>query len=151
MSTLNFSIKFKHITEFNLIILSDRLICNETGVCVFSLRFSLFFSFRFFFQPAIVDFVNCEQCIRALFMVPQITLFSNFFIKNGSHSTIYTFKNYFATVFSVSVFSFSKNKFNPNTLLEMILFVFCWLMQSCVRIYIYFGYKFFKLVMQTCN
>ena len=150
MSTLNFSIKFKHITEFNLIILSDRLICNETGVCVSSLRFSLFF-FSFFFQPAIVDFVNCEQCIRALFMVPQITLFSNFFIKNGSHSTIYTFKNYFATVFSVSIFSFSKNKFNPNTLLEMILFVFCWLMQSCLRIYIYFGYKFFKLVMQTCN
>ena len=33
---------------------------------------------------------------------PQITLFSNFFIKNGSHNTIYTFKNYFATVFSVS-------------------------------------------------
>ena len=33
-------------------------------------------------------------------------------IKNGSHGTIYTFKNYFATVFSV--FSFNKNKFNPN-------------------------------------
>ena len=75
-----------------------------------------FFSFFFFFgSAAIVDFVNCEQCIRALFTVPQITLFSHFFIKNGSHSTIYTFKNYFATVFSVSVFSFSKNKLNPNT------------------------------------
>ena len=37
-----------------------------------------------------------------------------FFIKNGSHNTIHTFKNYFATVFSVSVFSFSKNKLNPN-------------------------------------
>ena len=45
----------------------------------------------------------------------EITLFSNFFIKNGSHNTIYTFKNYFAIVFSVSVFSFSKNKLNPNT------------------------------------
>ena len=119
----------------------------------------LLYVFLFFFlacnswlcQLWTVDFVNCEQCILALFMVPQITLFSNFFIKNGSHSTIYTFKNHFAIVFSVSVFSFSKNKFNPNTLLEMILFVFCWLMQSCVRIYIYFGYKFFKLVMQTCN
>ena len=33
-------------------------------------------------------------------------------IKNGSHSTIHTFKNYFATV--LSVFSFSNNKFNPN-------------------------------------
>ena len=37
---------------------------------------------------------------------PQISLFSNFFIKNGFHGTIHTFKNYFATVFSV--FSFSK-------------------------------------------
>ena len=82
------------------------------------LRFiTAFFSFFFFFffSAAIVDFVNCEQCICALFTIPQITLFNNFFIKNGSHSTIYTFKNYFATVFSVSVFSFSKNKFNPNT------------------------------------
>ena len=80
------------------------------------LRFgAAFFSFFFFGSTAIVDFVNCEQCIRALFTVPQITLFSNFFIKNGFHSTIYTFKNYFATVFLVSVFSFSKNKLNPNT------------------------------------
>ena len=31
---------------------------------------------------------------------------------HGSHDTIHTFKNYFAIVFSV--FSFSKNKFNPN-------------------------------------
>ena len=36
--------------------------------------------------------------------------FSNFFIINGFHSTIYTFTNYFATVFSISVFSLSKNK-----------------------------------------
>ena len=74
----------------------------------------VFLFFFFFGSAAIVDFVNCEQCICALFMVPQITLFSNFFIKNESHSTIYTFKNYFATVFSVSVFNFSKNKLYPN-------------------------------------
>ena len=73
------------------------------------------FLFFFFFQPTIVDFVNCEQCICVLFMIPQIILFSNFFIKNGSHNTIYTFKNYFVTVFSVLVFNFSKNKLNPNT------------------------------------
>ena len=39
-------------------------------------------------------------------------------IKNGSHDTIYIFKNYFATVFSVFNFQFSvfsNNKFNPNT------------------------------------
>ena len=33
-------------------------------------------------------------------------------IKNGSHDTIHTIKNYFATV--LSVFSFSNNKLNPN-------------------------------------
>ena len=32
---------------------------------------------------------------------PQTSLFSKFFIENESHSTIHTFKNYFATVFSV--------------------------------------------------
>ena len=37
---------------------------------------------------------------------PQISLFSNFFIKNGFHGTSHLFKNDFATVFSV--FSFSK-------------------------------------------
>ena len=41
-----------------------------------------------------------EQCICALFTDPQISFFINFFIKNGSHGTIYTFKNYFATVIS---------------------------------------------------
>ena len=37
---------------------------------------------------------------------PQTLFFSNFFIKNGSYGTIYIFKNYFITLFSV--FSFSK-------------------------------------------
>ena len=107
---------------------SDRLVCTSTFS---SPRFPLLF----FFQPAIVDFVNCEQCIYVLFMVPQITLFSNFFIKNGSHNTIYTFKNYFATVFSVLVFSFSKNKLNPNTpiapvvslILIILMLILCYL------------------------
>ena len=49
--------------------------------------------------------------VHALFMGPTTTLFRKK-IKNGSHSTIHTFKNYFATVFSV--FNFSNNKFNPN-------------------------------------
>ena len=40
-----------------------------------------------------------KQCTRALFMDLQIPLFSNFFIKNGSHDTIHTFKNYFAQCF----------------------------------------------------
>ena len=44
----------------------------------------------------------------------QILLFSNFFIKNGSHSTIHLFKNYFVIVFSVFSFQFQQNKFYPN-------------------------------------
>ena len=99
--------KFKKLKGIH----SDRLDPNYFCVYVF---WAAFFSFFFFFLAAIVDFVNCKQYIRVLFTVPQITLFSHFFIKNGSHSTIYTFKNYFATVFSVSIFSFSKNKLNPN-------------------------------------
>ena len=38
--------------------------------------------------------VHCSQD-------PQTLFFGYFFIKNGSHSTIHTFKNYFATMFSV--------------------------------------------------
>ena len=76
--------------------------------------FFLRFLFFFFFQASVVDQVFCEQCFRTLFTDPQITFFNNFFIKNRFHNTIYTFKNYFATVFLVSVFSFSKNKLNPN-------------------------------------
>ena len=64
---------------------------------------SVFSDFFFFFPAALFDQVNREQCTRALFTDPQIPLFSNFFIKNGSHDTIHIFKNYFATVFSVSV------------------------------------------------
>ena len=50
---------------------------------------------------------------------PQTSLFSNFFIKNGSRNTIYTFKNYFTTVFSVFSFQFQENKFYPNGLLNV--------------------------------
>ena len=91
--------------------------------------FSLLFFFFFFhaFPPTSgtvhVRYMNssrnfwpvfCEQCIRALFTDPQISFFIKFFIKNGSHSTIHTFKNYFATVFSVFSFQFQQNKFYPN-------------------------------------
>ena len=84
-------------------------------------------SFFFFLVPAaLFDQVNYEQCTNALFMVPQIPLFSHFFIKNGSHDTIHTFKNYFATMFSVSIFSFSKNKLNPNgSIVDFLLDYLC--------------------------
>ena len=54
--------------------------------------------FFFFFEPKYLTFsVNSAWC--AMFTDPQISLFSNFFIKNKSHDTIHTFKNYFAIVF----------------------------------------------------
>ena len=56
------------------------------------------------------DLSNNFQPINAhcaLFTDPQISLFNNFFIKNGSHNTIHIFKNYFATVFSNFQFQFS--------------------------------------------
>ena len=79
-------------------------------------------SFLFFFFPTLVstfrDRIHCSWTVCALFthcsntvhMGPTTTLLKK--IKNGSHSNIHTFKNYFVTVFSV--FSFSKNKFNLN-------------------------------------
>ena len=83
------------------------------------LPLAFFFSFFFFFCTRLWDlrllFMHCAWTIaakfdfshsfqpisahRALFTDPQISLFSNFFIKNGSHGIIHTFKNYFATVF----------------------------------------------------
>ena len=64
------------------------------------LRFQFQAFSLFFFSTATVDPVFCEQCI-----------------KNGSHGTIHTFKNYFATVFSVFSFQFQQNKFYPNWVL----------------------------------
>ena len=61
-----------------------------------------FLFFLFLFPARICWLFYSEQCICVLFTDPQIPLFSNLFIKNGSHDTIYTFKNYFATVFSIS-------------------------------------------------
>ena len=80
------------------------------GICVFQARV---FSF-FFFTAAVVDQVFYEQCTRTLFIDPQTSVFSNFFIKNDSYDTIHTFKNYFATVFLVFSFQFQQNKFYPN-------------------------------------
>ena len=105
--------------------------------CVFGLAFAAFqflrfpFFFLFFFSRVFyplaatvhVRYINSsrnfwpvfrKQYIRALFTDPQILFFINFFIKNGSHGTIYTFKNYFATVISAISFQFQQNKSYPN-------------------------------------
>ena len=63
------------------------------------------FGFFFFFPSALQlgDRSYCAHCavtVHALFCTVH-AFFSHFFIKNGSHGTIHTFKNYFATIFSV--------------------------------------------------
>ena len=84
--------------------------------------FIFFFSFSFFFffgSRTCWLFVR-EQCIRALFTDLQISFFNHLFIKNGSHDTIHTFKNYFTTVFSVFSFQFQQNKIYPNRPIEFL-------------------------------
>ena len=73
-----------------------------------------FLFFFFFFFTACFDFSVVNSTLVYYSRVSQTSFFSNFFIKNGSHSTIHTFKNYFATVFSVFSFQFQQNKFYPN-------------------------------------
>ena len=62
---------------------------------------------RLFFHAFSAETNNTHHCSR-----DSQSLYSKKNIKNGSHGTIQTFKNYFATVFLV--FSFSKNKLYPN-------------------------------------
>ena len=90
----------------------------------FALRFlgHAHFPFFFFFwlqldllTKSVVNIVlmHCSQ-------IPQITFFINFFIKNRSHNTIHTFKNYFTIVFSV--FNFSKISSIQQTLYLWVLY-----------------------------
>ena len=97
----------------------------EFGLCVWHLAFAFFPFFLFLFSMRLWDCGYCSCTVqwtvaakfdfsiflpisahRALFMDPQISLFSKFFIKNDSNGTIYTFKNYFATVFLSFQFQF---------------------------------------------
>ena len=98
---------------------SERLNASLDSVSVFSFQR---FSFLLFFHAFQGNKIYCSQLqhhclctVAALFMHclwdPQL-LYSEKKIKNWSHDTIHTFKNYFVTIFSV--FSFSKNKFNTN-------------------------------------
>ena len=67
--------------------------------------FYVFTRFQFFFffllQPHLLTKSAVNSASVHYSQVPQITFFSNFFIKNGSHDTIHTFKNYFVIIFSV--------------------------------------------------
>ena len=53
--------------------------------------------------------------VHALFITVHSTIHALKNIKNESHDTIHTFKNYFSTI--LSIFNFSNNKFNLNGLL----------------------------------
>ena len=98
----NFKILDKSL-NWNLVYVWIRLMAFAFHPCVFSLP--LFF---FFFSPAtIVDFSSVNSTRVHYSRDPQTPLFNNIFIKNRSHGTIHTFKNYFATVFSVFNFQFS--------------------------------------------
>ena len=68
-------------------------ISRISNICIF-----LFF---FFFLDAHIVVLETKCTVYTLFMGPTTTLFRKKNIKNGSHNTIHTFKNYFATVFSI--------------------------------------------------
>ena len=90
--------------------------------------FQLFFFIILFFISRISGqfFFSIHSLLRLLFMnnsrkvwlfstfSAQISLFSNFFIKNGSHDTIHTFKNYFTIIF----FSFQFSTVSKQTLYQ---------------------------------
>ena len=83
---------------------------DSTESCVYVSKFNVFPSFFFFFLPAFVDFGRqylLLWTVYTLFTHCAYTVHILKNIKNGFHDTIYTFKNYFATVFSVFSFQFS--------------------------------------------
>ena len=114
---------------FSFFEMNSYLFLNVCLDCVSVSAFSSFFFFFFsrVFFPLVatvhVRYMNSnrnfwpvfrKQYIYTLFTDPQISFFINFFIKNGSHDIIYTFKNYFATVISAISFQFQQNKSYPN-------------------------------------
>ena len=78
-------------------------------VCIPRPRFHLHVFCFFFFLPAFFDFgrqILLLWTVYILFTHCAYTVHVLKNIKNGSHNTIYTFKYYFATVFSVFSFQF---------------------------------------------
>ena len=74
--------------------------------CIISLQYMSLWFFFFFFLIFFFFFIAKDICS---IYVSQTSFFSNFFIKNMSHDTIYTFKNYFATIFLVFNFQLYPN------------------------------------------
>ena len=110
-------------------------------------RFSLFFFFSRFHAFKETDFTVQRQFLLFIHCFVTVhycssTIYTLKNIKNGSHDTFHTFKNYFVTVFSV--FSFSNNKLNPNEPYRLTIWstrsVFFFLI-FFYHYYYYFGWK----------
>ena len=99
------------------------------GFDLWRLHFILarFLFFLFFFPAVIVDFSPVNSALVHCSQDSQTPLFSNFFIKNWSHGTIHTFKNYFTIVFSV----FSKNKLYPNG--PYVIYIYIAFLNQCLE------------------
>ena len=85
---------------------------DQVTKCTFGLRVRVFqftFSTFFFFLARICWLWETIFTVMNTHCAYTVHILKN--IKNESHDTIYIFKNYFATVFSV----FNNNKFNTNT------------------------------------
>ena len=76
---------------------------SHSTMWLFAYRVHVFYIFFFFFA-------RICWLWRQIFTHCAYTVYVLKNIKNRSHDTIYTFKNYFVAVFSV----FSNNKLNPN-------------------------------------
>ena len=73
-------------------------LCLGSRLDTDKMRLHLGFFFEKCISVAVVAFsVDSVHYLRDL----QISFFNKILIKNGSHDTIYTFRNYFVTVFSV--------------------------------------------------
>ena len=95
--------------------------------CVLCFSLSLFFFFLFGLQLLTSQLWTC-----IVHETHKMTLFSNFFIKNGSHSTIYTFKNYFFTVFLVSAkISCIQTDRVARFIKLLLLLILLWIMFIC--------------------
>ena len=81
--------------------------------------FYLFIFFQAAFRWDFSSYSYCSWTVAATFdyspvnrihmhysWLPQTSILSQFFIKNGSYGTIYIFKNYFVSVFSIFSFQF---------------------------------------------
>ena len=85
--------------------------------------FSFIFFFFFWFQLHYLTKSTINSARMHCSWVPQIPLFSHFFIKNRSYSTIHTFKNYFTTVF-LFLAKISSIQTDPKTLQKSLSHLF---------------------------